>query len=62
MSTSDVVQACFKLLTVVLRDHKWVTFKEGQLRVLLKFIMQDLQDTKKQNTTFALLKVCPRNT
>jgi U3 small nucleolar RNA-associated protein 20 len=57
VSTSDVVQACFKLLTVVLREHKWVLMKEAQVRVLIKFVGADLTDSKHQHTTFALLKV-----
>eukprot|EP00698_Gefionella_okellyi_P013125 TRINITY_DN3578_c0_g1_i1.p1 TRINITY_DN3578_c0_g1~~TRINITY_DN3578_c0_g1_i1.p1 ORF type:complete len:2700 (+),score=760.97 TRINITY_DN3578_c0_g1_i1:176-8101(+) len=56
VSDSDVVQACFKLLAIVIRDFKWFGFKDSQMKVLLKFIMMDMSASSKQHTTFALLK------
>lgn len=41
MSTNEVVQACFKLLTVVLRDFKWFGFKESQIKVAVVFLGVD---------------------
>ncbi|GBB97092.1 hypothetical protein RclHR1_02910020 [Rhizophagus clarus] len=55
-TNSELVQACFKLLTVIIRDCKHVDFKESQLTLLINLIRPDLEEPQRQGTTFSLIR------
>ncbi|XP_017786283.1 PREDICTED: small subunit processome component 20 homolog [Nicrophorus vespilloides] len=52
----DLVVAAFKVMTVFIRDVKYVTLDKDQLKVLLLYVEQDLHDNDKQAIAFTLLK------
>ncbi|KAJ3050202.1 U3 snoRNP protein [Rhizophlyctis rosea] len=57
LSTSaEIVQAAFRLLTIVLRDCKYVDITQHQLVALLALLAPDLQEPEKQTTTFSLIR------
>ncbi|KAJ3039093.1 U3 snoRNP protein [Rhizophlyctis rosea] len=57
LSTSaEIVQAAFRLLTIVLRDCKYVEISQQQLVALLALLAPDLQEPEKQTTTFSLIR------
>ncbi|KAI0228767.1 U3 snoRNP protein [Massospora cicadina] len=53
---SELVQACFKLLTAVIKDSRHVTVKDNELQFLLELIRPDLVEPSRQGTTFALIR------
>ncbi|CAG8576266.1 3030_t:CDS:10 [Funneliformis caledonium] len=55
-TNSELVQACFKLLTVIIRDRKKFEFKESQLTFLINLIRPDLEEPQRQGTTFSLIR------
>lgn len=55
-TASDLVQALFKLLTVILRDCKKVEIKEKQLIGLIMLIKPDLEEPERQTVTFSLIR------
>ncbi|RUP48500.1 hypothetical protein BC936DRAFT_144478 [Jimgerdemannia flammicorona] len=55
-TSSELVQSCFKLLTVCIRDCKATQIKENQLTFLINLIRPDLEDPDKQSTTFSLVR------
>lgn len=55
-TSSELVQSCFKLLTVCIRDCKATQIKENQLTFLINLIRPDLEDPEKQSTTFSLIR------
>ncbi|KAL2713487.1 small subunit processome component 20 [Vespula squamosa] len=52
----DLVMAAFKCMSVLVRDVKHFTISVEQLKILLLYAEQDLHDSDKQATAFALLK------
>ncbi|XP_066264950.1 small subunit processome component 20 homolog [Branchiostoma lanceolatum] len=52
----DLVVTCFKALTVLIRDVKYYSVDNDQLRVLLQYAEQDILDYTRQATAFTLLK------
>ncbi|XP_076304449.1 small subunit processome component 20 homolog isoform X2 [Tachypleus tridentatus] len=52
----EMVVACFKMLTVLVRDVEYDVIEEQQLKVLLSYIEQDIHDHTRQATAFTLLK------
>ncbi|XP_035663826.1 small subunit processome component 20 homolog [Branchiostoma floridae] len=52
----DLVVTCFKALTVLVRDVKYYSVDQDQLRVLLQYAEQDILDYTRQATAFTLLK------
>ncbi|XP_078664356.1 small subunit processome component 20 homolog isoform X2 [Branchiostoma floridae x Branchiostoma belcheri] len=52
----DLVVTCFKALTVLVRDVKYHSIDQDQLRVLLQYAEQDIMDYTRQATAFSLLK------
>jgi U3 small nucleolar RNA-associated protein 20 len=55
-SATDLVQNCFRFLTVVMRDVSWVKVSQKQISGLIRLIQPDLQDTERQSTTFGLVR------
>ena len=57
-TTTDTVQSCFKLMTVILRDckSKEISLKEKQLVSLITLLRPDLEESDRQNTTFSLVR------
>ncbi|KAJ3120160.1 U3 snoRNP protein [Nowakowskiella sp. JEL0407] len=53
---SMMVQASFRLLTVLIRHVDTIQINKRQLLTLIGIIKQDLQDTEKQSATFSLLR------
>lgn len=53
---NELVQTCYRTLTVVLRHRPQHRLTEAQLRVLVSFVRADLDETEHQNATYALLK------
>lgn len=53
---NEMVQTCYRTLTVILRKHEEYRLTEPQLRVLLSFVRADLEEKDHQNATYALLK------
>lgn len=52
----DLVVAAFKAVAVLVRDVKYHTLSQEQLKALLLYAEQDLSDANKHATAFALLK------
>ncbi|KAK3932177.1 Small subunit processome component 20-like protein [Frankliniella fusca] len=52
----DLVVAAFKAVAVLVRDVKYHTLSQDQLKALLLYAEQDLSDANKHATAFALLK------
>ncbi|RIA94698.1 hypothetical protein C1645_709313 [Glomus cerebriforme] len=55
-TNSELAQACFKLLSVIIRDCKQVEFKESQLTLLINLIRPDLEEPQRQGTMFSLIR------
>ncbi|CAG8442214.1 6253_t:CDS:10 [Scutellospora calospora] len=55
-TNSELVQTCFKLLTVIIRICKQAELKENQLTILINLIRPDLEEPQRQSTTFSLIK------
>ncbi|CAG8449551.1 3302_t:CDS:10 [Cetraspora pellucida] len=55
-TNSELVQTCFKLLTIIMRVSNQVEIKENQLTFLINLIRPDLEEPQRQNTTFSLIK------
>ncbi|KAJ3260764.1 U3 snoRNP protein [Boothiomyces macroporosus] len=53
---SELIQQCFKLLTIVLRDCKQVKVPEKPIIALLGLLGPDLEDQNKQSNTFSLIR------
>ncbi|OQS03841.1 U3 small nucleolar RNA-associated protein [Thraustotheca clavata] len=53
---NEMTQACYRALSILLREREEYKMTESQLRVLISFIRQDLDEMDHQNSTFALLK------
>ncbi|KAJ0399024.1 hypothetical protein ATCC90586_000493 [Pythium insidiosum] len=53
---TEMVQTCYRTLTVVLRHKPEFRLTEAQLRVLVSFVRADLDETDHQNATYGLLK------
>uniref|UniRef100_K3WHG9 Uncharacterized protein n=1 Tax=Globisporangium ultimum (strain ATCC 200006 / CBS 805.95 / DAOM BR144) TaxID=431595 RepID=K3WHG9_GLOUD len=53
---NEMVQTCYRLLTVLLKQRPSYRLTEPQLRVLLSFVRADLDEKDHQNATYALLK------
>ncbi|KAF1333647.1 U3 small nucleolar rna-associated protein, partial [Globisporangium splendens] len=53
---NEMVQTCYRLLTVLLKQRPSYRLTESQLRVLLSFVRADLDEKDHQNATYALLK------
>lgn len=53
---NEMVQTCYRTLTVILRKREEYRLTEPQLRVLLSFVRADLEEKDHQNATYALLK------
>jgi len=51
-----LVMAAFKCMSVIVRDVKYFSIDADQLRILILYAEQDLQDSDKQATAFTLLK------
>ncbi|XP_071941723.1 small subunit processome component 20 homolog [Antedon mediterranea] len=52
----ELVVACFKAVTVLVRDVKGHQITDEQLQVLLSFAEEDIHDHTRQATAFSLLK------
>ncbi|GJQ79470.1 hypothetical protein Trydic_g16323 [Trypoxylus dichotomus] len=52
----DLVVSSFKAMTVLVRDVKYFTVDDEQLKTLLLYIEQDLYDHERQAIAFSLLK------
>ena len=52
---NEIVQECFRGLTILLEERSAV-LNDVRLQALLGFIRSDMEETDHQNTTFALLK------
>lgn len=55
-TNSNLIQTCFKLLTVCIRDRTESTLTEHQLTYIINLIRPDLEEPEKQTTTFALIR------
>ncbi|CAG8782598.1 28065_t:CDS:2, partial [Dentiscutata erythropus] len=55
-TNSELVQACFKLLTIIMCVCKQAEVKESQLTFLINLIRPDLEEPQRQSTTFSLIK------
>ncbi|RKP25205.1 armadillo-type protein, partial [Syncephalis pseudoplumigaleata] len=53
---SELCQACFRLLTVIIRQCPQVPVSEAQLTFLINMIKPDIEETEKQATTFNLIR------
>ncbi|XP_050392090.2 small subunit processome component 20 homolog [Patella vulgata] len=53
---SELVNMCFKAVTVLVRDVSFYNIDKDQLQVLLSFCEEDLLDYNRQSTAFSLLK------
>ncbi|KAI8366801.1 armadillo-type protein [Radiomyces spectabilis] len=53
---SALVQACFKLLTICIRDINDSKLTEHQLTYLLNIIRPDMEEPDRQSTVFALIR------
>jgi U3 small nucleolar RNA-associated protein 20 len=53
---NEMVQTCYRALTIVLQRRPSYRLSEPQLRVLLGFLRADLEEMDHQNATYALLK------
>ncbi|KAJ3273507.1 U3 snoRNP protein [Terramyces sp. JEL0728] len=53
---SELIQQCFKLLTIILRDCKQVKVPEKPIIALLALLGPDLEDQNKQSNTFSLIR------
>ncbi|EQC41287.1 hypothetical protein SDRG_01262 [Saprolegnia diclina VS20] len=53
---NEMTQTCYRALAVLIRERHEYVMSESQLRVLLSFLRQDLDEMDHQNATFALLK------
>eukprot|EP00118_Oscarella_pearsei_P012476 m.92302 g.92302 ORF g.92302 m.92302 type:complete len:2568 (+) comp36728_c0_seq4:63-7766(+) len=52
----ELIQACFKAVTVLMREHKRHKITDQELKVLLTFVEEDIYDFFRQSTAFPLLK------
>ncbi|KAJ1345001.1 hypothetical protein BSLG_000516 [Batrachochytrium salamandrivorans] len=55
-TSSELVQACFRLLTIIMRDCPEVPVSEKQIVTLATLIQPDLEEPERQTTTFALIR------
>ncbi|KAI9252331.1 hypothetical protein BDA99DRAFT_563365 [Phascolomyces articulosus] len=53
---SQLIQSCFKLITVCIRDNEKAKLSEHQLVYLLNIIRPDLEEPDRQSTVFALIR------
>lgn len=53
---NEMVQTCYRALTVILKERPAFRLTEPQLRVLLSFARADLDEKDHQNATYSLLK------
>ncbi|RHY31351.1 hypothetical protein DYB32_003621, partial [Aphanomyces invadans] len=53
---NEMTQACYRVLTVLLRVRHEYHLDDAQWRVLLSFVRHDMEDMDHQNATFTLLK------
>ncbi|KAK9722628.1 U3 snoRNP protein [Basidiobolus ranarum] len=53
---SELVQSCFKLLTIAIRDNNSVNVTEKQLAFVLDLVRPDLEEPERQSITFSLIK------
>ncbi|KDO34978.1 hypothetical protein SPRG_01040 [Saprolegnia parasitica CBS 223.65] len=53
---NEMTQTCYRALAILIRERHEYVMSESQLRVLLSFLRQDLDEMDHQNATFALLK------
>ncbi|KAI9322632.1 hypothetical protein BX666DRAFT_2023084 [Dichotomocladium elegans] len=53
---SDLVQNCFKMLTMCIRDLPNVKLNENQLVYLITIIQPDIEEPERQSTVFALIR------
>lgn len=52
----DLVMSAFKCASVIVRDVKYFTINEDQLKLLILYVEQDLHDSEKQATAYGLLR------
>ncbi|KAF7724248.1 U3 snoRNP protein [Apophysomyces ossiformis] len=55
-TNSPLVQSCFKLLTVCIRDTKQSSLTEHQLTYLINLIRPDMEEPDRQSTVFSLIR------
>ncbi|KAJ3212818.1 U3 snoRNP protein, partial [Clydaea vesicula] len=55
-SGSEVVQNCFKLLTIIIRERKNTDIKESHLIIILELLKPDLEEAERQSVTFSLIR------
>nr|CAG8462811.1 15738_t:CDS:10 [Entrophospora candida] len=55
-TSTELVQNCFKLLTVIIRDCKKIEFKESHLAFIIDLIKPDIEEPQRQSTTFSLIR------
>ncbi|KAG2222075.1 hypothetical protein INT45_007961, partial [Circinella minor] len=55
-SRSQLIQSCFKLITICIRDNEKAKLSETQLVYLLNIIRPDLEEPDRQSTVFALIR------
>ncbi|KAI8146751.1 armadillo-type protein [Fennellomyces sp. T-0311] len=53
---SQLIQSCFKMITVCIRDTQQAKLTEHQLVYLLNIIRPDLEEPDRQGTVFALIR------
>ncbi|CAK4443168.1 unnamed protein product [Aphanomyces euteiches] len=53
---NELTQACYRLLSVLIRERSEYQLDESQLRGLLSFLRHDIEEIDHQNATFGLLK------
>jgi hypothetical protein len=58
MPSKNFAQVCFKLITVVVRDCDTYKISDKDLRKLVEYIADDMEDLQNHNVSFSLLKVC----
>ncbi|KAG0190710.1 U3 snoRNP protein [Apophysomyces sp. BC1034] len=55
-TNSPLVQSCFKLLTVCIRDTSQSSLTEHQLTYLINMIRPDMEEPDRQSTVFSLIR------
>ncbi|KAJ8331227.1 U3 snoRNP protein [Batrachochytrium dendrobatidis] len=55
-TSSELVQKCFRFLTIILRDCSEVSVSENQIITLATLIQPDLEEPDRQATTFSLIR------
>ncbi|KAI8920655.1 armadillo-type protein [Entophlyctis helioformis] len=55
-TSSELVQSCFRLLTIILRDCPEVAVTERSIIALAALVQPDLEEPERQTTTFSLIR------